>query len=321
MEQIALIYHGGIIHSSYLIISLAVTAAICGFLCLYLRTSHTPIAGFVAAPLALALSLALSRLVHWYAYAESYESLWHALTNYSAGSFILLGAFPGCMLAAELTRRIGLHKDTAEMLDCMCLAGGASIAVGRLSAFFNASFRGEIADTLRSLPWVCPVVNAVSGVVEYRFATFLLQAMVTALITAALFIYRSKQHEPCKNGDIALLFLLCYCATQIVADSIRYDAIYFHSNGFISITQVCCALTVVFIIILLSVRTVKKNGLRVWNLLIWSAMLPLLGIAGYMEYHVQRHGDQRIFAYTVMSVCLAAVVAMTIYIYHKEKTT
>ena len=50
-------------------------------------------------------------------------------------------------------------------------------------------------------------------------------------------------------------------------------------------------------------------------------MLPLLGIAGYMEYHVQRHGDQRIFAYTVMSVCLAAVVAMTIYIYHKEKTT
>ena len=40
----------------------------------------------------------------------------------------------------------------------------------------------------------------------------------------------------------------------------------------------------------------------------------LLGGAGYMEYYVQRHGDQAQFAYTVMSGCLLAVVVLTLLI-------
>lgn len=317
MERLALIYSGGVVYGSSLVITLSVIAAICGFLSLYRPASRS----LAVVPLALALSLLWARLLHWYAYTEHYQSLWTALTDLSSGGFVLLGAFLGCPAAAELTRRLKLHSSTPEMLDCMCLAGGAAIAVGRLSCFFNAADRGEIADTLRSLPWVCPVVNSVSGVVEYRLATFLLQSMVTALITAALFVYYRKGAEKCRHGDIALLFLLCYCAAQIVLDSTRYDAIYFRSNGFVSIVQVACAATVVFVIVLLSVRTVKKHRLRVWHLLVWGAMLPLLGLAGYMEYYVQRHGDQALPAYTVMSLSLTAVVALTIYIYHKEKTT
>ncbi len=319
MEQIALIYKGGILYGSFLIITLAVSAAICGFLCLYLRKSHTPAAGFVSVPIALALSLVLSRLLHWYAYGENYQGIWNALTDYSAGGFVLLGAFPGCLLAAELTRKIGFHQDTPEMLDCMCLAGGFAIAVGRLSSFFNASCRGGIADTVRSLPWVCPVINSVSGVMEYRLATFLLQAFITAVITVSLAAYYRKQTKTYKNGDVTLLFLLFYCAAQIVLDSTRYDALHFHSNGFISIVQVACALTMVFVIALLSIRMVKKHGLIVWNLLAWGTMLPLLGLAGYMEYHVQRHGDKAIASYIVMSLCLATVTALTVYIYHREK--
>ena len=121
------------------------------------------------------------------------------------------------------------------------------------------------------------------------------------------------------NGDITLLFLLFYCAAQIVLDSTRYDALYFHSNGFVSIVQVACAVTMVSVIVFLSVRMVKKHGLIVWNLLAWGFMLPLLGVAGYMEYYVQRHGDKALLSYTVMSLCLAAVTAITVYIYYREK--
>ncbi len=326
MERIIFIYEGGIIYGSSLIITLAALAAVCGFLSLYLRKSTTPAAGFIAVPLALALSMLFARLLHWYGYAESYPDLWHAVTDYSSGGYVLLGAFLGCPLAATVTRKLKLHNDTPEMLDCMSLAGGAAIAVGRLSGFFNASARGEIADTLRSLPWVCPVVNAVSGVMEYRLATFLLQAFMTAAITAVLFRYYRSGYKHYKNGDVTLLFLLCYCAAQIVLDSTRYDSIYFRSNGFISIVQVSCALTMAAVMVFLSVRMVRKHGLIVWNLLAWSVMLPLLGVAGYMEYYVQRHGDQSILAYSVMSLCLAAVVAITIYIYYRgtlptKKTT
>ena len=319
MEQIALIYHGGILYGSFLIIALSIGAAVCGFLSLYLRQSHTPTAGFIAVPVALALSLVFSRFLHWYAYPEHYHGIWNALTDYSSGGFVLLGAFPGCMLAAALTKNMGLHRDIAEMLDCMCLAGGAAIAAGRLSSFFNASCRGEIADTLRSLPWVCPVINSVSGVMEYRFATFLLQAMITAGLTGALRVYHRRRTVHYKNGDITLLFLLFYCAAQIVLDSTRYDALYFHSNGFVSIVQVACAVTMVSVIVFLSVRMVKKHGLIVWNLLAWGFMLPLLGVAGYMEYYVQRHGDKALLSYTVMTLCLAAVTAITVYIYYREK--
>jgi hypothetical protein len=36
-------------------------------------------------------------------------------------------------------------------------------------------------------------------------------------------------------------------------------------------------------------------------------MLAMMGVAGYMEYYVQRHGTEAAFAYTVMSGCLIGV--------------
>ncbi len=321
MERIALITQSGILYWNDLIITLAVLGSVCGFLWLYLTHSKTPAAGFVAAPLALALSLLLSRLLHWYVYAETYPSLWTALTDYTSGGFVLMGAFMGCVLSTVLTRQMGLHRNSPQMLDYMCLAGGAAMAVGRLSSFFNASARGQIIHSTQSLPWVYPVVNAVSGVLEYRLATFLLQAAITAIITAALMVFYHRRSESVKNGDVTLLFLLCYCATQFVLDSTRYDSVYLRSNGFISIVQVACAVTMVSVIVVLSLRMVKMQGLRVWHLLLWTGMLPMLGTAGYMEYHVQRHGDQAPLSYTIMSLCLAAVVAMTVFIYrHGQKS-
>ena len=44
------------------------------------------------------------------------------------------------------------------------------------------------------------------------------------------------------------------------------------------------------------------------------ALLGLIGGAGYMEYHVQRHGNEAAFAYSVMGSCLAAVVLITLMI-------
>lgn len=319
MERIALIYNGGILYWSSVIISMSVLAAILCYLSLYLNKSGNTEAAVVSVPTALFLSLLLSRLVHWYASPESYDSLWNALINPSSGSYVLLGAFMGCMMTAVLTKIVGLHNSTPEMLDCMCLAGGAGIAVGRLSSFYNVSARGQIISTSLSLPWISPMTNSVSGAVEYRLATFLLQAAITGIITIILLFNYRKRDQQYKDGDTALLFLLYYCAAQFVLDSTRYDSVYFRHNGFISIVQVSCAVTIIIIIALLSIRMVKKHGLIVWNLLMWPAMVLLLGIAGSMEYFVQRHGDQALIGYLVMLVSLTAVVALTIFIYRRSQ--
>ena len=43
----------------------------------------------------------------------------------------------------------------------------------------------------------------------------------------------------------------------------------------------------------------------------WLVYAGCAGGAGYMEYWVQRHGDQAVFSYSVMTGCLAVMVLLT----------
>ena len=59
-------------------------------------------------------------------------------------------------------------------------------------------------------------------------------------------------------------------------------------------------------------RMVRARKLRFWQFPLWILMLGGLGCAGYMEYYVQRHGDQAAFAYSIMSAALLAVVLLVL---------
>lgn len=313
MERIAWILGTRTLYWSSLVLTLASAAAVCLFLALYLRKSENSAAAFTVVPLAMVLSLFFARLVHWYCFDERYESMLSALTNFSVGGFALIGVFAGCLLAAVLTRLVGLHRNLPQMLDCLCLAGAAGIAAGRLASFFNSSDRGQLIDSIRTMPWVYPVINSVTGALEYRLATFLLQAMAAALIfliLAAFYLGR----KPKRDGDTALLFLLCYSASQILLDSTRYDSIYFRSNGFVSIVQVFSAIALALVIVVFSVRLVRGRGFRGWYVLLWVALAALMGGAGYMEYHVQRHGNEAVFAYSVMGTSLFGIILLTVFL-------
>ena len=151
MERIALMIGEVFIYWSSIILTLAVAAAICLFLALYLKKSGNAIAASLCVPLAMVLSFAFARFMHWYCRSDSYASLEAAMTGYSGG-FALMGVFAGCALAALLLRVLFVSRNLPEMLDCMALAGGAGIAVGRLSSFFNASGRGILVEGIRGLP-------------------------------------------------------------------------------------------------------------------------------------------------------------------------
>ena len=314
MDRIAFIFSEVLLYWSSIVITMAAAVSVCVFLCLYLRKSGNGAAAAAVLPIAIVLSLLLGRYQHWYCRADSYESFRSAMTSLLSGGYALMGAFAGCFLAAVLLRVCKVSRNLPEMLDCMAIAGGAGIALGRLACFFSAADRGQIVASTTSLPWVYPVVNTVSGVTEYRLATFVIQAMVTGLIFLGVLVFYLK--KPRKDGDACLLFLLCYGASQVVLDSTRYDSLFFRSNGFISIVQVLGALAIGLAAVVFSVRMVKARGWNVRYLGIWLAQAALVGGAGYMEYHVQRHGDQAVFAYTVMSLCLAGVAALTILIWN-----
>lgn len=317
MERIAFISGGTYIYWSSIILTLAVLTAIAAFVALYLYKSGNALAICLMVPMSMISSFAFARLIHWYCRTDSYASLSAAMTDHSWGGYALMGVFIACIVCALLLRLVRVVKNLPEMLDCMALAGGMGIVVGRLASFYNSSDRGLLVSEKIGLPFAYPVTNAVSGVVENRLATFMLQSIVTGVIVAVLLayaLYSRKQKKPVKDGDICLLFLAAYGGSQVLFDSTRYDSLFMRSNGFISIVQILGAVALGVAIIWFSVRMVKNNGLRPHYFSIWVVVLAMLGGAGYMEYHVQRHGDQAMFAYTVMGICIMVLIGATVVI-------
>ena len=240
MDKLALISGESFIYWNSIVYTLAAATAIAFFLAFYIGKCGNAVAGFAAVPLSIALGLVAARFFHWYCRADSYDSFVSAMTDYTSGGYALMGVFLGCFLAAAILRLLFLHRSLPKMLDCMAISGCAGIAVGRMASFFNSSDRGQVIANLKSLPFVYPVTNAVSGAVEYRLATFMLQSIVALVLFAGLglFYIRGSRKGNLKDGDTCLIFLLIYGASQVVLDSTRYDSLFFRSNGFVSVVQV-----------------------------------------------------------------------------------
>ena len=314
MDRIAFILGDTFVYWSSIILTLATATAICFFLATYLGKSGNGVGAALTIPLALVASLVLGRLVHWYSRTDSYASFEAAMTDYTSGGYALVGVFAGCILAAVVLRILFIVRNLPELLDSLSVGGAAGIAVGRLACFFNASDRGQIIESVQELPWVYPVVNAVSGAMEYRLATFVLQAMVTGGIFLIVFLAFLIGHgsKKMKDGNVCLLFLLLYGCSQVVLDSTRYDSLFLRSNGFVSIVQILVAVAIVTTAVIFSVRMVKARKFRPWQIPMWVGMLAGLGGAGYMEYYVQRHGNEAAFAYSIMSASLLLVILLVL---------
>lgn len=316
MDRIAFIINETFVYWSPVILTLAAVVSICFFLCFYLKKSGNGLAAACMIPLSLITSLYAARWIHWYCSADSYASMQAAMSDLTVGNFALMGVFAACILCAVLLRVLHLHKNLPEMLDCMAISGAAGIAIGRLACLFNTADRGIVLANYTKLPIASTVTNAVTGAVEYRLATFMLQAITTGIIFVVLWLFWTMglKNQKRKDGDTCILFLLLYGACQILLDSTRYDSLFMRSNGFISIVQILGCVGMVLAIVLYSVRMVKAMKFRGWHVAFWVGILACLGGAGYMEYYVQRHGDQAFFAYSIMGICLSGAVILVLVI-------
>ena len=315
MEQIAFIIGDRLIHWSFLMVALGGAVAVCLFLWLYTRqTDNWSGAGWMLL-LGCPLSIFFARLVHWYCQYTSYPSFLAAITNYTTGGYALVGVFAGILLTALLLRLLRRVDNLGQLLDCACIAGAAGIAIGRLGSFFNADDRGMLMTEFTRLPLAYGSVSPITGLEEFRLATFLLQFFCVMFLFLGLLHFYLKQTEKnpsYRHGDSFWIFLLLYSASQAVLDSTRYDSLFLRSNGFVSLVQILCLVSLVVTLVLFSVRMVKAMGWNFGFLMLWLPALALLGGAGYMEYFVQRHGDQAAFAYGTMSLCLGAFVLLTL---------
>ena len=315
MEKIAFISGGTFIYWSSIILTLAAASAIIIFVAAYLFKGGSLASASVLIPLAMVGSIMLSRLIHWYCRSDAYASLEVAMTDYIHGNYALMGTFIACIVIAAVLRVIRVFQNLPAVYDCMAIAGGIGIGVGRMASLFNASDRGMALPDSVGLPFAYPVVNAVSGVVENRLATFMIQAMIVGGIVALLLLYTlimKIAKKKVKDGDVALMFLLAYGASQIICDSTRYDSLFLRSNGFISVVQILGMVALLVPLVVFAVRMVKRNGLKIYQFVIWLAIAGAMGLAGYMEYYVQRHGNEAAFAYSTMGASLVVIVFLSL---------
>ena len=301
------------LYKSAVVIALGAAACFSLFYALYTSHGGLGAAAWLFASLDLVLSVLFSRLLHYYCHSEQYASFGAALGNYSSGGYVIVGIVPAAYLAALITSLCGLTRNRARLLDCF--APGALLAVVfiRLSALFNSTCRGKVVVTtpsLQRLPIAASVVSG-GGAVEYRFATFFVEALLifAAFLLALRFFFRRRRREmragQPRSGNVALIALLMYSAVEIVSDSTRYDSSFLPINGFVSVGQIAAGVCVLIVLVIYSVRSVRARGLRPWHWAIWICWFLALAGSGICEYLVQRHGDWYLGCYAGMSLgCL-----------------
>ena len=325
MEKVAFLLNGQFVYWRSILLACAVVCAlIMAIAARLLQGNGQKLAPMlIAMPIAIVFSVYASRAIHWYCRFESYESLKAALTDFTGGGYSLIGVFVGTLAAFLLVRLLFVTRDLPGLLDAAAPAAALGIAVGRLSDYFSSSDRAKffLEESLQRIPFSAPAVNATSGVTEWRLATFFAQSawctLLFVFLTVRLLLRFRRQpaREAWRTGRVFALFMLLYCLGQIVFDSTRYDALFLRSNGFVSLEQIVCAVVVVALLVLYSVRSILINRFRFWHPLLWVGALAGLGLAGYMEYYVQRHGDLFLFCYGVMSIGLFLFFCMTLIMY------
>lgn len=296
MSQIAVSFGSHVIYWSSIVILLAVAA--CFTLTYALFTAHggRGAALWLLLPIAVALSVLLSRFLHWYCHEEQYAGFWRAMTDYRSGGYCMSGVLLGTALAVLLVRLLGFTSNARRLFDC--LAPGAALGIGliRLSCLFNTADRSKILIKSRFLQHtpLASGIPTVSGEIEYRFATFFAQFLAMALLFFLLLrFFNERRRYPMKGGQprdghVGLMFLIGYSASELVLDSTRYDASFARFNGFVSMVQIISAVTLLAVLILYSVRSIRANGFQARHWLLWVAFLLTVAGTGILEYFVQR---------------------------------
>ena len=308
MQSIAYILPGVVIYRRGLVLLLAALSGVSLLLTLRARQGKPLFDAAALTALSSVLALPCARALHWYCNTGIYPSFRAAMTDYSAGGFTALGVVAAVLLSALILRGTGVLRELPSLLDCAAPAGALALSLGRLSCLFTAEDRSKFTlqnPALRRFPLMVSSTLP-SGGTEWRIATFALESISCALLCAVFLLMfsslrsRKRHRKAWKDGNVFWLTAAAYGAVTVVLDSTRYDALYLRSNGFVSLTQICCVAAILAPTVLYSVRSVKFHGLRGYHIVIWVLWAAFGGLGGYMEYYVQRHAAEFLKAYAVM---------------------
>ena len=248
------------------------------------------------------LALTFGRAVYWYSHHEIFARSPELLYSFE-GSFHEAGVIPGAFLAALMSSFFAGKKFMKKMMSASAAGTMLFLSLVSLASMFNDADRGKAV--IEDVAYQRLPISYLTGGVEYRPAVFFWKFMVLGIIALFSVVL-------CIIGKSALYTYVCYFAAMAVLDSARYDASFLRSNGFVSLMQIVSGVFLIAALIVCTVRSVKRHGFRAFHFIFILAFLAGLGLTGYMEYYVQRHGDLYPYCYALMSVACFVMAASVI---------
>ena len=332
MNEIAVFTGSLTIYWSSIIICLGIAAGLCLTLALYPMDHRHNTAVWVFFPIALVISVLLSRTIHWYSHIEQYKSLFSAITDYSTGGYCIQGIILGVLFSAMLVRLLRLTPSTGELLDAVAPGLALTLAMIRLSSLFNTNCRARIVITdsaYQRLPFAVSWTDA-AGNVEFRLATFFLEFIALLIVTVLLLMFYFRHREETlwegfpNNGNVARRFLVLVGIVEVIADSTRYDSALMHFflikrlnpyASFISIAQVFSGVCILLVFIHYMRISVKANGWSWYHILAILLFIgALIGAGFFGEYRVQRTAQYvRCYIWQGSSLLVLSATVIAIY--------
>lgn len=321
MNEIAFFMETQNISYTAIIVTIAIVVSVICAVLTAVSMKRSAAAVMICAAMSMVFAPICARAMYWYCAPQQFGGITKMFTELNDGGYSLAGAMIGVLIAAAVTRLMNVTDDVLSLLECISPAAALGIGIGRLSGFFTNDDKGNMVFTnsaLHGLPLSVAVEDEVTGVVEWRFASFMWEALAGFAIFAVLMtliIRRMLSGRKGVRGDIFMLFLSLFGATQATLESTRYDALHMRSNGFVSMMQMIALIMLLVPPVYYTVRILKgrKNtdGVLGKVLLKWLAVVACLAGAGVAEYFVQRKGTLAMMIYPIQLLLLLAAAGVT----------
>ncbi len=229
-------------------------------------------------PFALAFGFLGARLFYVVFNRALYRS-WKDVFAFTDGGYSLFGAMIGVGLAVTavfLLRRE--RKFLLPALDAVAFGGALGIAVGRWGNLINQECYGDFLQSpaLRRFPFAVYI----DLYDDYCVSLFLPESLLCLFLFLALLPTRSRNVRP---GSTLFWFLTWYCGARVVTESMRQDSMYI---GFVRISQVIAALTLIVLFVVLIVRKARFMGFRAVDLGACVAFLASVGTGFWAEFYM-----------------------------------
>ena len=202
------------------------------------------------------------------------------------------------------------------MMDCVVPGCALMLALARFSEGFAGTGYGDYLEN--EALWFFPLaVKNIYG--EYYVALFMLEGLVAlaGLLPFALRVERAraaarlrmeKRGTADRPGDLTLLFLLLYGATQIVLESLRRDS--FLRWGFVRVNQLFGVALLALVTAVFSARAWRAGASRTRLALEWSAALLCVGVGVGMEFAFEKSRIPNLIAYGILIAAMAVIAGL-----------